>query len=164
MIGNTSYTKKWWVIPGTLAVAFCFWALPAGPGWQNYAPDWVSLVLIYWCFAIPGKVGLGSAWLTGLLLDVVSFGILGRYALSKTIIVFLAERLAFRVRVFPVWQQAILILGLLAVETALVTLLGIVLGGPDISSGRWVAIAVGALLWFPVYFSLRRLRHWARLP
>ena len=60
LIGNTPHTKKWWVIPGTLAIAFCFWALPAGPGWQNYAPDWVSLILIYWCFAIPGKVSLGS--------------------------------------------------------------------------------------------------------
>ena len=164
LIGNTSHTKKWWVIPGSLAIAFCFWALPAGPGWQNYAPDWVSLILIYWCFAIPGKVSLGSAWLTGLLLDVVSFGVLGRYALSKMIIVFLAERLAFRVRIFPVWQQSFLILGLLAVETALLALLGMTLGEIDFSYGRWVAIAGGALLWFPVYFVLRRVRHWARLP
>ena len=164
LIGNTSHTKKWWVITGTLAIAFCFWALPARPGWQNYAPDWVSLILIYWCFAIPGKVSLGSAWLTGLLLDVVSFGVLGRYALSKMIIVFLAERLAFRVRIFPVWQQSFLILGLLAVETALLTLLGMTLGEIDFSYGRWVAIAGGALLWFPVYFVLRRVRHWARLP
>ena len=164
LIGNTSHTKKWWVIPGTLAVALCFWAKPAGPGWGHNAPHRVSLILIYWCFAIPGKVSLGSAWLTGLLLDVVSFGVLGRYALSKTIIVFLAERLAFRVRIFPVWQQSFLILGLLAVETALLTLLGMTLGEVDLSYGRWVAIAGGGLLWFPVYFVLRRVRHWARLP
>ena len=102
--------------------------------------------------------------MAGLLLDVVSFGVLGRYALSKTIIVFLAERLAFRVRIFPVWQQSFLILGLLAVETALLTLLGMTFGEIEFSYGRWVAIVGGALLWFPVYFVLRRVRHWARLP
>ena len=102
--------------------------------------------------------------MTGLLLDVVSFGVLGRYAFSKTIIIFLAERLAFRVRIFPVWQQSFLILGLLAVETALLTLLGMTLGEAEFSYDRWVAIVGGALLWFPVYFVLRRVRHWARLP
>ena len=102
--------------------------------------------------------------MAGLLLDVVSFGALGRYAFSKMIIVFLAERLVFRVRIFPVWQQSFLILGLLAVETALLTLLGMTFGEIEISYGRWVAIVGGALLWFPVYFVLRRVRHWARLP
>ena len=95
---------------------------------------------------------------------MVSFGVLGRYALSKMIIVFLAERLAFRVRIFPVWQQSFLILGLLAVETALLALLGMTLGEIDFSYGRLVAIAGGARLWVPVYFVLRRVRHWARLP
>jgi rod shape-determining protein MreD len=165
LIGNTSHTKKWWVIPGTLVIAFCFWVLPGGLQGQNYAPDWISLILIYWCFAIPRKIGLGSAWLTGLLLDVVSFGVLGRYALSKVVIVFLAERLAFRVRVFPVWQQSFVISVLLAVETALLILLGLTLGEPELFSySRWIAVVVGALLWFPVYFVLRRVRHWARLP
>ncbi len=157
-------TKKWWVIPGSVIIAFCFWCVPAGPGWQNYSPDWVSLALIYWCFAIPGKVGIGSACMVGLLMDVVSFGLLGRYALSKAIVVFLAGRLALRVRIFPVWQQSFLILILLAVETLLLTLIGIVLGEFNSLYGRWIAVAGGGLLWFPVYFVLRRARHWARLP
>jgi len=156
--------KKWWIIPATLAVAFVFFAIPAGPNWQNYSPDWISLILIYWCFAIPGKISLGSAWSIGLLLDVVSFGILGRYALSKVLIVFLAERLSFRVRIFPVWQQSFLILGLLLFETLMVTFSGIIGGEIDFSAGRAIAIVLGAVLWFPLYFVLRRLRHWARLP
>ena len=164
MIVTRSKAKKWWVIPGTLIVAFCFWAVPAGPGWQNYSPDWVSLVLIYWCFAIPGKIGIGSAWLVGLLMDVVSFGLLGRYAFSKAVVVFLAGRLALRVRIFPIWQQSFLILILLALETLLLTLIGVFLGEVNFLYGRWVAVAGGGLLWFPVYFMLRRSRHWARLP
>ena len=164
MIGTRARPKKWWTIPGTLIVAFCFWAVPAGPGWQSYSPDWVSLVLIYWCFATPGKVGIGSAWLVGLLMDVVSFGLLGRYALSKAVVVVLARRLALRVRIFPVWQQSFVISILLAVETLLLTLIGVGLGEVNFLYGRWMAVVGGGLLWFLVYFLLRRVRHWARLP
>ena len=164
MITNSSRTKKWWVIPITLLVAFCFFAVPNGASSKNYNPDWISLVLIYWCFAVPKKIGLVPAWLIGLLLDVVSFGTLGRYALSKLIIVFLADRLALRVRMFPVWQQSFIILVLLTIETAILLFIGIIISDINFSHDRWIAVLVGALLWPVIYIMLRRLRHWARLP
>ena len=161
---NTTPHKKWWVIPVTLAVAIILSAIPSGSNWPSYKPDWVSLVIIYWCFAVPGKIGLGSAWLIGILLDVVSFGVLGRYALSKVLIVFIAERLSFRVRTFPVWQQSWLIFLLLLAETLIVTLSEVFVGQIHFSYDRVIASIIGALLWIPIYFVLRRLRHWARLP
>ena len=161
---NTPSHKKWWIIPATLAVAVVFVAIPAGPVWQSYTPDWTSLIIIYWCFAIPGRINLGSAWLIGILLDIVSFGVLGRYAFSKMLIVFIAERLALRVRTFPIWQQALLILVLLLIETIVVTLAEVLTGKIDFSYERIIATIIGAALWIPLYFVLRRLRHWARLP
>ncbi len=156
--------KKWWIIPATLAVAIVLSAIPVGSHWQTYRPDWVSLVIIYWCFAVPGKIGLGSAWLIGILLDVLSFGVLGRYALSKVLIVFIADRLSLRVRTFPIWQQAWLILLLLLAETLMVTLSEVFVGRMHFTYDRVIASIIGALLWIPIYFVLRRLRHWARLP
>ena len=88
LIGNAVNAKKGWVIPATLIAGACFWVLPAGINLPNYDPDWISLILIYWCFAMPGKIGLGYAWCVGLFLDILSFGTLGRYALSKVVIVF----------------------------------------------------------------------------
>lgn len=161
---NTSRQKKWWVIPATLAIAIVLTAIPNGSTWKNWTPDWVSLILIYWCFAIPSRISLGSAWLIGLLLDVVSFGTLGRYSLSKVLIVFMAERLAFRVRIFPIWQQALLILVLLLVETIVIALSEVFVGDIHFTYDRVMASIIGAALWLPIYFTLRRLRHWARLP
>ncbi|MDP0919657.1 rod shape-determining protein MreD, partial [Klebsiella pneumoniae] len=32
-------------------------------------PEWVVLILIYWVMALPHRIGLGSAFLLGVLLD-----------------------------------------------------------------------------------------------
>ena len=164
MISNSSRSKKWWVIPITLLIAFCFFAVPTGGSLNNYNPDWISLVLIYWCFAVPKKIGLLPAWLIGLFLDVVSFGTLGRYALSKLVLVFFADRLALRVRMFPVWQQSFIVLILLIGETVLLMFIGIIIGDIDFSSNRWIAVLIAAFLWPVIYIILRRVRQWARLP
>ena len=156
--------KRWWVISGTLAVGIVFLCIPAGPGWKNYNPDWVSLVLIYWCFAIPSRIKLTSAWLTGIFLDVVTFGALGRYALTKTLIVFIANRIAFRVRIFPIWQQSLVMLVLLLLESLVLILADFLIVGANVSYSPIVGVVIGGALWFPLYFVLRKIRHWARLP
>ena len=156
--------KRWWVIPGTLAVGIVFLSIPAGPSWQNYNPDWVSLVLIYWCFAIPSRIKLPSAWLTGIFLDVVTFGAVGRYALSKVLIVFIANRLAFRVRIFPMWQQSLVMLVLLLLESLVLISADFLIIGAKFSYSPIMGVVIGGALWFPLYFVLRKIRHWARLP
>ena len=41
------------------------------PGWLDpFRPEWVALVLIYWCMAVPNRVGVGVAWIVGLLQEV----------------------------------------------------------------------------------------------
>ena len=156
--------KKWWVIPATLAAGIVFLSIPAGPSWQNYNPDWISLVLIYWCFATPGRINLTSAWLTGIFLDVVTFGVLGRYALSKFLIILIARRLALRVRIFPLWQQSLVILVLLLLESLVLILADFLIIDKKVSYGPVIGVVIGAVIWAPLYFVLRKIRHWARLP
>ena len=99
--------RRLWVLPATFVVAFVMFALPVGEEWKSYMPAWVTLVLIYWCLAAPKKITLGTGWLIGLALDILAFGLLGRYALTKTLITYLTRRVALRVRVYPVWQQSV---------------------------------------------------------
>src|SRR5215468_3168534 len=55
-------------ILGSLALALLADFLP----WRNVAlvPDFVALVLVFWCVRQPRLVGLGAGWLLGLLIDV----------------------------------------------------------------------------------------------
>ena len=45
-------------------------------------PDWVAMVLIYWILALPHRVGLITAWIAGLGMDVLLGTLLGQHALS----------------------------------------------------------------------------------
>jgi rod shape-determining protein MreD len=73
--------------PGSFALALLLNFLP----WNNVAlvPDFVALVLAFWCVRQPRLVGLGAGWLLGLLIDVGNGVLLGQHA---------ARLLAARVR------------------------------------------------------------------
>jgi rod shape-determining protein MreD len=80
------------------------------PDWaQIFRPDWVGMVLIYWCLAIPNRVGVGTGWVVGLIEDILYGSLLGQYALAKTMIAFFAIKMHLKIRMFPRWQQAIVV-------------------------------------------------------
>ena len=156
--------RRIWVIPATFLASYVLISFPVGPQWRGYVPDWVTLVLIYWCMAAPQRVGVGAAWLVGLGLDFLTFGLVGSHALTKTVIAFLVGRVALRLRAYPVWQQAAFILILLVVETAILVGIEYLVGGQLGGMVSWPALAVGVAVWPLLFWILRRCRRWGRLP
>ncbi len=156
--------RRLWVLPATFVVAFVMFALPVGEEWKSYMPAWVTLVLIYWCLATPEKISLSTGWLIGLALDILAFGLLGRYALTKTLITYLTRRVALRVRVYPVWQQSVFVLMLLALESVILVAIGYLIEGNIQGLAQWRALAIGAALWPFIFWFLRHCRRWSRLP
>ncbi len=152
-----------WVIPATFLASYVLISFPISPQWRSYSPDWVTLVLIYWCMAAPQRVGVGAAWLVGLGLDLLTFGLVGSHALTKTVIAFLVGRVALRLRAYPVWQQTAFILVLLVIETAILVTIEYLLGGYWGSMFSWKALAVGLAVWPLLFLALRRCRRWGRL-
>ena len=156
--------RRVWVIPATFLASYVLISFPVGPQWRGYVPDWVTLVLIYWCMAAPKRVGVGAAWLVGLGLDFLTFGLVGSHALTKTVIAFLVGRVALRLRAYPVWQQAAFILILLVVETAILVGIEYLVDGQLGGMVSWPALAVGVAVWPLLFWILRRCRRWGRLP
>ncbi|MCU7891916.1 MAG: rod shape-determining protein MreD, partial [Candidatus Thiodiazotropha sp. (ex Ustalcina ferruginea)] len=90
-----------YVIYLTLLVGFILTIMPL-PEWAAaYRPQWVALILIYWCMAIPERIGVGIGWTTGLLLDVLTGTLLGQHALGLSVIAYIMLKLHLRVRVMP---------------------------------------------------------------
>ena len=164
MISLFASRPKVWVIPATFLASYVLISFPVGLQWRGYAPDWVTLVLIYWCMAAPQRVGVGAAWLVGLGLDLLTFGLVGSHALTKTVIAFLVGRVALRLRVYPVWQQTAYILILLVVETAILVAIKYLVDGRLEGMVSWPALAVGVAVWPLLFWILRRCRRWGRLP
>lgn len=96
-----------WVIVVSLAMAFILNLVPV-PEWADrLRPQWVALVLLYWCMALPERAGVGVAWVMGLLLDVARGTLLGQHALAMSLMALITLKSHQRVRVLPLWEQAL---------------------------------------------------------
>lgn len=142
----------------TFAVAFILSILPA-PVWaEQFRPDWVGLVLIYWCIAAPNRVGVGVGWSVGLILDVLYGSLLGQHALTKSIIAYIALRLHLQIRMFPAWQQAVTVLLLLIINQILLLWIRGTIGEAPETWKYWTSSIVGMLIWPWLFVIMRDLR------
>ena len=58
--------------------------------WGNHAwvPDWFLIALVFWTLNEPRKIGIGIAFIFGLLMDVQTSSILGVHSLSYSLVAF----------------------------------------------------------------------------
>lgn len=132
-------------IAASLAVALLLNFLP----WKDLrvAPDFVALVLAFWCVRQPRLVGLGLAWSVGLVVDAGNGVLLGQHALAYSVLAFLAIWLSRRILWFgPVLQAAHVAL-ILAATQALVLLVRIAAGDSFPGWAIFLSPLVGASLW-----------------
>src|SRR5439155_7031385 len=100
----------------TLLIAFAMNLVPLG---RNPAmPDFMALVLVFWNVHQPRRVGVGLAFLFGLMMDVHDGAILGQHALAYTLLSFFAITIHRRLRWFTVPSQAVQLLPLVGAAHA----------------------------------------------
>jgi len=95
-----------WFVFLTLFLAFIAHMVPLSGVALALRPDFLALVLLYWCIQAPRLVGVGSAWIVGLLMDVADATLFGQHALAYAVLAYSAEYFRRRVLRFPLWQQA----------------------------------------------------------
>ena len=139
---------------GSFAVALLLDFLP----WRNVAlaPDFVALVLAFWCIRQPRLVGLGAGWLLGLLIDVGNGVLMGQHALTYSLLAFAAITLSRRILWFPLWSQALHVGVLLLLAQGVAALVRLATGaefpgwtiavGPLIGAALWPVVSVLLLL------------------
>lgn len=143
--------------------AFILSMIPLPQLLQSVRPEFILVVLIYWCIALPARVGVGIGWLTGLFFDVSSDAILGQHALTFALIAYLAIKLHQRIRVFPIWQQALTILVLMMLQGTIVLWIKGMLGDAPAAS-TFILPAISTALFWPIgYLLLRQIRRYYQI-
>lgn len=133
------------------------------PNWgEILRPYFIALVLIYWTVEGSFRFSLGAGFLLGLLLDVATASLLGQHALGLVIMVYLVQRFRSRIRFFPMWQQALVILALLVNDRIILLWILLAQGNQNLELNFWLAPIVGALLWPWLFLLMDRVRHVAR--
>ena len=151
------------IVATSFVVALILTIVPLPEVVEPFRPEWTTLALIYWCLALPTRVGLGTAWSVGILVDVLKGTLLGQHALGMTMVAFIALKLHLRIRVHPLWQQAISVWLLLALNQLLVLWIHGMMGRPLTDWLHWAPTLTGALLWPAVFLMLRRIRRHFRI-
>ena len=147
-----------WIIVASFIVAFMLTAMPL-PDWAiSWRPAWVAMVLMYWCMALPDRVGIGIAWMLGLLLDVQQGTVLGQNALALALLAWVTLKSYQRVRVFPLAQQALVVCGYLLFLQFINLWIRGMMGVPPEHWTFWMSAFTSMLLWPWLFIILRDLR------
>lgn len=153
MLANNGY-----VIIITLLIALIGSIMPLPMSVDVFRPDWVLLALCYWCLALPTKTNVVTAWLFGLVLDVLLGSTIGIHAASLAICVYIIAANYQKIRNFSVWQQALTIGLVTALHHLLLFWLKRLLSDVVFLPSYLYPTISSVVLWPWVYFILRKVR------
>jgi rod shape-determining protein MreD len=129
----------------TLLVALGFNLLPTGR--HPALPDLLAVVLVFWNVHQPRRVGVGLAFLFGLLMDVHEGALLGQHALAYTLLSFVAITIHRRLTWFSLSEQALQILPLFAATHVVSLIVRMVAGGMFPGWALLLSPVFEAMLW-----------------
>ncbi|WP_286262976.1 rod shape-determining protein MreD [Thalassotalea atypica] len=142
----------------SLLLALIASIMPMPLGVDAFRPDWALVVLVYWSIALPNRVNVTSAWITGFFLDVLLGSTLGVHAAAMALCVYIAAANYQKIRNFSVWQQAIIVGVLAALYHLLVFWMQRFLTDAVFLPSYLYPVATSVILWPWVFLLLRKIR------
>jgi rod shape-determining protein MreD len=129
----------------TLIIALLLNFLP----WGSLAlvPDFVALALVFWNVHQPHRVGIGAAFVFGLLMDVHNGALLGQHALGYSLLSYGAITLHRRVLWYPPRAQPFPVCGLLLLAQVSSMVVRLWVGGRFPGVLYFGESIVGAAIW-----------------
>lgn len=125
-------------------------------GWGAWlAPDFVALVVLYWCIEEPRKIGFLAAWSLGLLMDIADGSLFGQHALAYSILAFAGIALHRRVQRFSLAPQILHVIPLLLFTDFIVLLVRALAGADFPGYAYFIGSFTGAALWPVLYYLLK---------
>ncbi len=125
---------------------------------KMYRPEFVTLILIYWCIALPHRVGILTGWSVGFLLDIQMDSLLGLHAVALAITAYLAYKLHARIRLYPLLQQSLIILLLVTLSQMLILWINGISGHAHGNWSYWMPALSSMFSWPWIFYLMRTIR------
>ncbi len=129
----------------SLFIALLVNMLPLGR--QPWMPDLLALVLVFWSVHQPLRIGIATAFLFGLVMDVHQTSLLGQHALAYTALSYFAIMVHRRLLWFTVPSQALQVLPLFGSAHAIELAIRLFAGGSFPGWTLVLAPMLESLLW-----------------
>ncbi|OAI48843.1 hypothetical protein AYO45_00790 [Gammaproteobacteria bacterium SCGC AG-212-F23] len=139
-----------------IALVLTLLPMPSWFGWLR--PHWILLVLIYWAMTQPYQVNVGTAWVVGIILDVLTGTLLGEHALGLTVITYFVVRFQSRLQMFPLLQQGLCVFLLVVLYQAILFSVQGFLGDAPKTMLYWLASITSVLIWPWLFVVLQDFR------
>ena len=152
------------LIVATLAIALVLQLVELPWYWlAALRPMFVPMVLVYWAMVVPQPTGLLTAWITGLLLDVLLGSVLGQHALGLTVMVFATLQVRGILSLYPIWQEALALSGMWLLYSLIMFWVDGATGHHADPWLQWLPVLTTGLCWPPAFALLnaltRRVQH-----
>ena len=117
---------------------------------NSFRLPWLMMTVIYFSIFNVALIGVLSAWLSGLILDLMAGGLMGENAMILSVISYLSYRFRFQIRVYPIWQIMVVVLLFLSFGELLSLWIQGVSGTMNISVIVWINISIAVIIW-PIF-------------
>jgi rod shape-determining protein MreD len=141
----------------SMLVALFLNGLPWEGVWLMLRPDFVALVLLYWCTHRPWRIGIGLAWVVGIFADVADASLFGQHALAYSLLAFGGVVLHRRLQMFDLRQQTTQVFGIFALTYAAFALIHWQVNGYVVWL-YFLGCLTSTLLWTPLSMMFQAMR------
>lgn len=144
-------------------VTFILEIMPWPAGFQGFRPSWLILVLLYWALALPDKVSVGTAFVAGIIWDLILGSILGVHALVLSVAIYFVAKYHLILRNLSLWLQGLIVILYVIAIRIFIYMIGVVLHAASFNSQEIIGAIISGILWPWVFLLMRQIRRQLRL-
>ena len=139
-------------------ISFVLEIMPWPAGFQGLRPAWITLVLIYWALALPDKISVGTAFIAGIIWNVILGSILGIHAVVLSIAIYFVAKYHLILRNLSLWLQSLLVMVYIALIRFMIFLVEFVLHSADFNVQELLGAVISGVLWPWIFLLMRQIR------
>ena len=117
---------------------------------DQYRLPWLTMTVIFFSIFNISLIGIISVWFSGLILDIMTGGLMGENALILAVLSYLSYRFRFQIRVYPMWQIMLIVLMLLSLGELISLWINGVSGTMSFNIYDWINVGIAVLVW-PIF-------------
>lgn len=117
---------------------------------DQYRLPWLKMTVIFFSIFNISLIGIISVWFSGLILDIMTGGLMGENALILAVLSYLSYRFRFQIRVYPMWQIMLVVLMLLSLGELISLWINGVSGTMSFNIYDWINVGIAVLVW-PIF-------------
>lgn len=131
---------------------------PWPTGFQAFKPAWLVLVLTYWILALPTKINVGTAFVLGVIWDLVIGSILGVHGLVLSVLAYILARYNQILSNLSLWQQSLLMIIFIFMLRLAIFLVELFIHNAVFNWQEIFGAIVSGVLWPWMFLLLRRVQ------